>query len=301
MFALFFVNLLVLIFLGQLTSILFKTNENSPFLLEMPPYRLPTPTSVFNMLYEKGAHFIEKAGTIILAGAIIIWVLSVFPREVPLSFNYEAELTQLRSQEITVAVTEKIASLNHRREIELMEGRYMARLGKFIHPVMKPLGFSWRETVSLIPGFLAKESVVSTLTVLYLPYSENLGSAMRKTGMTKLTAFVFMMFTLLYIPCIATLGVIWRESGSTRFTALSLVVYFAIAYGVSFATLKIGLMLDASNSTNWFEALVIITVAIAAGWYLLKTFIVMISGKKCNSCTSCSTCPARGKSDCSGG
>jgi len=301
MFTLFFVNLLVLIFLGQTTSIIFRTTENSPFLLEMPPYRLPTPSSVFHMLYEKAAHFVEKAGTVILAGSIIIWVLSVFPREVPLSFDYESELTRLRSSEITVETTEKIATLTRQREIEEMEGRYMARLGKFIHPVMEPLGFSWRETVSLIPGFLAKESVVSTLTVLYLPYSDDLGDAMRKTGMTPLTAFVFMMFTLLYIPCIATLGVIWRESGSARFTALSLMVYFAIAYIVSYITLKIGTLLQASPGIAWFEGLIIITAALAAGWYLLKTFIVTISGSKCNSCASCSSCPARGKSDCTGG
>ena len=301
MFALFFVNLLVLIFLGQMTSLMFKAGENSPFLLEMPPYRLPTPSSVFHMLYEKAAHFIEKAGTVILAGAIIIWVLSVFPREVPLSFNYEAELTQLKSQEITVEVSDKIAALSHKRDIELMEGRYMARLGKLIHPIMEPLGFSWRETVSLIPGFLAKESVVSTLAVLYLPYSENIGDAMRQTGMTPLTAFVFMMFTLLYIPCIATLGVIWRESGSTRFTALSLFVYFAIAYIVSYVTLKIGEALQTSSSSAWFEGLVIVFVSLAAGWYLLRTFIMTIRGNRCKSCASCSTCPSRNKSDCSGG
>ncbi|NLF97045.1 MAG: ferrous iron transport protein B [Candidatus Riflebacteria bacterium] len=301
MFTLFFVNLLVLIFLGQTTSMLFRTTENSPFLLEMPPYRLPTPSSVFHMLYEKAAHFIEKAGTVILAGAIIIWVLSVFPREVPLSFDYESELTRLRSSEAAVETTEKIAALTRQREIEQMEGRYMARLGKFIHPVMEPLGFSWRETVSLIPGFLAKESVVSTLSVLYLPYSDNLGDAMRKTGMTPLTAFVFMMFTLLYIPCIATLGVIWRESGSTRFTVLSLLVYFAIAYIVSYVTLKVGAILQTSPNLAWFEGLVIITVALAAGWYLLRTFIVTISGSRCKSCSSCSSCPSRGKSDCSGG
>lgn len=301
MFSLFFVNLLVLIFLGQFISVIFKTRENSPFLLEMPPYRLPTPSSVFHMLYEKGAHFVEKAGTVILAGAIIIWVLSVFPREVPLSFDYETELTQLRSQEATEEVTEKIADLSHKRDIELLEGRYMARLGKFMHPVMAPLGFSWRETVSLIPGFLAKESVVSTLSVLYQPYSEHTGDAMRKTGMTPLTAFVFMTFTLLYIPCIATLGVMWRESGSTRFTVLCLVAYFAIAYGVSYITLKIGTVLQESSGMAWFEGMVIITASLFAGWYLLKTFIVTISGSKCNSCASCNTCPSKSKQDCSGG
>ncbi|HOI92336.1 MAG TPA: ferrous iron transport protein B, partial [Candidatus Rifleibacterium sp.] len=155
MFSLFFVNLLVLIFLGHMTSFLFKSVENSPFLLEMPPYRLPTAASVWHMLYEKAMHFVEKAGTVIMAGAIVIWVLSVFPREVPLSFDYEAELAALKSQTVTAETTEQIAALTHKRDIEQMEGRYMARIGKLMHPVMAPLGFSWRETVSLIPGFLA--------------------------------------------------------------------------------------------------------------------------------------------------
>lgn len=295
MFILFFVNLLVLIFLAQLTSLLYKSSSNSPFLLEMPPYRLPTPTSVFHMLYEKAMHFIEKAGTVILAGAIIIWVLSVFPREVPLSMDYEAEIAAMKAQPVNEEVTQAIAALSHKRDIELMEGRYMARIGKFIHPVMEPLGFSWRETVSLIPGFLAKESVVSTLSVLYLPYSENLGEAMQKTGMTPLAAFVFMLFTLLYIPCIATVGVVWRESGSTRFTLLSLIVYFAIAYAFSFAALKIGqAMLIKNQGVAPLEGVIIVIIAIFAMWYLLRTFINKISGRSCNTCAGCNSCPSKG-------
>lgn len=299
MFALFFVNLLVLIFLGHTTSLLFKSSDNSPFLLEMPPYRLPTPSSVLHMLQEKAMHFIEKAGTVILAGAIVIWVLSVFPREIPLSFDFEAELAAIKNRPVAAETAEQIASLTRKRDIEQMEGRYMARIGKLMHPVMAPLGFSWRETVSLIPGFLAKESVVSTLTVLYLPYDEDLGKAMRKTGMKPLGAFVFMLFTLLYIPCIATLGVVWRESGSTKFTALSLFVYFSVAYLVSFAALKIGELLQASNGTA-VEAVTIILVAVFAGWYLLRTLLNTFIGRKCNSCASCSSCPAKGR-DCSGG
>jgi ferrous iron transport protein B len=299
MFSLFFVNLLVLIFLGHTTSILFKTADNSPFLLEMPPYRLPTPTSVLHMLQEKAMHFIEKAGTVILAGAIVIWVLSVFPREVPLSFDFAAELAAIKSRPVTSQTSEEIASLTRKRDIEQMEGRYMARIGKLMHPVMAPLGFSWRETVSLIPGFLAKESVVSTLTVLYIPYDEDLGKAMHKTGMTPLTAFVFMLFTLLYIPCIATLGVVWRESGSTKFTALSLLVYFSIAYIVSFAALKIGELLQSSTGTA-AEAVTIILAAIFAGWYLLRTLLNTFIGRQCKSCASCSSCPAKGN-DCPGG
>ncbi len=298
MFLLFFVNLLVLIFLGQFTSLLFKTEGNSPFLLEMPPYRLPTASSVFHVLYEKIEHFVEKAGTIILAGSILIWVLSVFPREVPLSMDYDAQIATLKSGQITNEVTEKIAALTRQKNIEQMEGRYMARMGKFIHPVMEPLGFSWRETVSLIPGFLAKESVVSTLSVLYLPYGENLGDAMKSSGMSKVTAFVFMLFTLMYIPCIATLGVIWRESGSTKFTVLALIVYFAIAYLVSFIVLKSSQFLSSSGE-GMLEGALIIIVVLFAGWYIARTLIKALTGSKCKGCSSCDGCPMKNNNSCS--
>jgi ferrous iron transport protein B len=295
MFALFFVNLLVLIFLGQLTSLLFTRDENSPFLLEMPPYRLPTASSVFHMLYEKIEHFIEKAGTIILAGSIIIWVLSVFPREIPLSQDYDSKIAALKSnQEINNEIAQQIAQLSRQKDIELMEGRYMARIGKGIHPIMKPLGFSWRETVSLIPGFLAKESVVSTLSVLYLPYGENLGDAMKSSGMSKVTAFVFMLFTLMYIPCIATLGVIWRESGSTRLTVAALLIYFFIAYAVSFFVLKCSQVL--SGTTDGFlEGAIIILSVLFAGWYLIRSFFKALTGKKCKSCSGCQGCAMKNK------
>ncbi|MFZ5951469.1 MAG: ferrous iron transport protein B, partial [Candidatus Rifleibacteriota bacterium] len=265
MFNLFFVNLMVLIFLGQFTSLLFKTEGNSPFLLEMPPYRTPTPISVFHVLFEKIEHFVEKAGTVILAGSVIIWVLSAFPREVPLTQNYDLLISQARAEPVSNETAERIATLTRQKNIELMEGRYMARIGKFIHPVMEPLGFSWRETVSLIPGFLAKESTVSTLSVLYLPYGENLGHAMQSSGMSQVTAFVYMLFTLLYIPCIATLGVIWRESGSNRFTLLSLLSYFAIAYAVSFLVLKSSTIIS-GRAEGMLEGAIIIVAVLFAGW-----------------------------------
>ncbi|GAB4271851.1 MAG: ferrous iron transport protein B [Candidatus Rifleibacteriota bacterium] len=301
MFILFFVNLMVLVFLGQLTSLLFKTSESSPFLLEMPPYRLPTASSVFHMLYEKILHFVEKAGTIILAGSILIWALSVFPREVPLTKNYDAQIAALKaSSEMTNEKAQEIAELTRQKNIEQMEGRYMARIGKTLHPIMAPLGFSWRETVSLIPGFLAKESVVSTLSVLYLPYGENLGDAMKRSGMSKVTAFVFMLFTLLYIPCIATLGVIWRESGSTKFTVIALFSYFIIAYAVSYFVLKCSSILAGSTEGS-LEGPVVILVVLFAGWYIVRAFLKAITGSKCKGCAGCRSCPVNNENHCAGG
>lgn len=299
MFLLFSVNIGVIILLGHFSNLMFKAVENSPFLLEMPPYRLPTFKSVLDTLKEKAWHFIEKAGTVILAGTIIIWVLSSFPRDIPLSFDYEAEKALIMSVKDETKKQEALESLDSKRELEYMENRYMAKLGKAIHPIMEPLGFTWRETVSLIPGFLAKESVVSTLTVLYLPFSSDLGEAMTKSGITPLSAFVFMLFTLLYIPCLATFGVMWRESGSLKFTASSLFIYFIIAYLASFIALKVGELMQTADGIA-LENILIVICSIIAAWYLINITISSISGKMCNSCSACSGCPSKTE-NCKGG
>lgn len=279
MFLLFFINLMILLLLGHFSSVLFKALDNSPFLLEMPPYRLPTPSSVGNMLKEKTMHFLEKAGTIVLAGSIVIWALSAFPREVPLSFDYVQAKANIESMQIsTEEKKEKLELIENKKNMEENEKRFLGRIGKFIQPIMTPLGLTWRESVALIPGFLAKESVVSTLTVLYQPFGNNLGDGMRQNGMTPVKAFAFMLFTLLYVPCIATLGVLWKESGSTKFTLGCLVCYFVIAYGVAFSALKIGELLDTGNAK---EELAIIVIALIAAWTLLSRLINGMNGKIC--------------------
>jgi ferrous iron transport protein B len=300
MFLLFSVNVAVILLLGHFTSALFKVVETSPFLLEMPTYRLPTPKSIFDTLKSKAWHFIEKAGTIILAGIIIIWVLTAFPREVPLSFDYEGELVTIQEMVNSEEKETLLEELENKREMELMENRYMGKLGKFMHPVMAPLGFSWRETVSLVPGFFAKESVVSTLKVLYLPFSTDLGEAMKKAGTTPVSAFVFMLFTLLYIPCLATFGIMWKETCSLKFTVGSLFVYFIIAYAASFGALKIGESLQTSDGGT-LDKVLIVVVSIIAILYLISKTIAAVKGRMCDTCPSAASCHARtssSKKDC---
>ena len=282
MFLLFFINLVVLLMLGHFTAVIFKTTDNSPFLLEMPPYRLPTPASIWNMLKDKTMHFIEKAGTIVLAGSIVMWALSSFPRNIPLSFDYQQSKAVIQSMAISddeKAI--KLEEIENQKAIEESENRYLGRLGKALQPIMEPFGFTWRETVSLIPGFLAKESVVSTLSVLYLPYSNDLGEGMRKNGMTQVKAFSFMLFTLLYVPCIATLGVLWKESGSTKFTLACLISYFTIAYGISFSALKIGNTL--ANSPKAPEEIIILIISAISAWTLIYRLINGLRGKICSA------------------
>ena len=331
MFALFVIDLVVLMFLGHFISMFFQTVEDSPFMLEMPPYRIPTPKSVWNMLKEKAMHFIEKAGTVVLAGSIIIWALSAFPRNIPLSFDYEGQKalieapynlqkanieknTQLSDKEkeeklaeIESQMADATSEIEFKKNEEQTEKSYLGRMGGFFAPVMKPLGFTWKETVTLIPGFFAKESLVSTLAVLYqtkeeedddnekkLENRKKLAEAMKKNGMTPLKAFVYMLFTLLYVPCIATVGVLWKETGSTKFTIFSLLCYFGIAYGVSFAVLKVGEIITSRGSAGAQESLVVI-IALIAAWIMLARLINALKGKPgavgCGGgCDGCSRC-----------
>ena len=306
MFTLFAINILVMVLLGHFIHIFAEAKSPAPFMLEMPPYRFPTPKSLWNLLKDKALDFLVKAGTVVLAGTVVIWVLQAFPRQVPLSFDYKAEVAAyeqtLDGEELSSAIQE----LEQRKTIEELEGRYIAKIGKFFQPVMAPLGFTWRETVSLIPGFLAKETVVSVLNILYMPMSSpadseelspeaeqaqvtDLGDAMRKNGITPLKAFVFMLFTLLYIPCIATVGVVWRESGSAAFTLLTLLCYFMIAYGVSFATLKIG------QADPTFNELGVIFLGLLALAFILSKLVRAIkgSGRPGAACSgNCSACHA---------
>ena len=331
MFALFVIDLVVLMFLGHFISLFFQTVEDSPFMLEMPPYRIPTPKSVWNMLKEKAMHFLEKAGTVVLAGSIIIWALSAFPRNIPLSFDYEGQKavieapylaqkadieknTTLSSKEkeekiaeIDSQIEEATSEINQKKKEEKTEKSYLGRIGNFMAPLMKPLGFTWKETVTLIPGFFAKESLVSTLAVLYQTDEEEddddakkienrkkLAEAMKKNGISPLIAFVYMLFTLLYVPCIATVGVLWRETGSIKFTIFSLLCYFGIAYGVSFATLKVGEIIISRGGSSSQEALVVF-ISLMAAWIMLSRLIRALKGKPgavgCGSgCEGCAGC-----------
>ena len=337
MFILYVIDLVVLMFLGHFISILSNKVEDSPFLLEMPPYRIPTAKSVWNMLKEKAMHFIEKAGTVVLAGSILVWALQSFPiiKDEDLSFNYleqkaaieapfiaqkaEVEKTVTNEEEkakkleeIDSKIEDATSEIEFKKNEEKTERSYLGRIGKAMHPVFAPLGFSWKETVTLIPGFFAKETLVSTLAVLYqteedseeegdeeknIENRKKLAVAMTKNGMTPLKAFVYMLFTLLYVPCIATVGILWKESGSTKFTIFSLLSYFGLAYATSFITLKLGEVVAARGSSGKQEAVVVI-VALMAAWILLSRLINGLRGKSsavgcgcgCDGCSSCSKC-----------
>ena len=181
--------------------------EPVPFVMELPNYRLPSARNVAQLIWEKARDFIQRAFTIIFVATVIIWFLQTFDLRLNVAASADSSL--------------------------------LAMLGSLIAPVFAPLGFGdWRASTALITGFTAKESVVSTLTVL-------LGgnTAALSTMFTPFTAVVFLVFTLLYTPCVAAIAAVKRELGGTRAAVWVAVQQCVIAWGVAFLVRLVGLAL----------------------------------------------------------
>ena len=234
LFSLYLIGILVAILMAKLFKRLFFHQEEAPFVMELPPYRMPTGRTVMLHMWNKGAQYLKKMGGIIMLASILIWALGYFPVDREAERKYTAERHAIeQSYAASVAASpealrphllaERDARLDdlHRAATEArQEGSYISRFGRFMEPVWAPLGFEWKAGVSLLTGIAAKEIVVSTMAVLYQA-DENassgavsLGNRLLSHGYTPLLAFIFLLFVLLYCPCFATIIVIAREIGT---------------------------------------------------------------------------------------
>ena len=186
--------------------------DDTPFVMELPPYRMPTSKAIFRHTWEKGAQYLRKMGGIIMVASIVIWALGYYPNH----DEYES-------------VTEQ------------QENSYIGRIGKAMEPVIEPLGFDWKLGIGILSGVGAKELVVSTLGVLYADDAEaDAVSLSERIPITPLVAFGYMVFVLIYFPCIATLAAIKGESGSWKWAVFAGLYTTALAWLMSFAIYQIG-------------------------------------------------------------
>ena len=208
-FSLYLLGMVAMVVIGLiLRKTAFREGE-TPFLMELPPYRWPSVNNVARRLWERAKDFLSRAGTVIFAMSVVIWFLQSFT----FSFHY---------------VTDSELSI-------------FGALGRFISPVLAPLGFGdWRKGVALLSGLVAKEAVVSTLQVLYAAPDTGSLVGMLSEQFTPLSAYSFMVFTLLYPPCVAAIAAIRRELGSRRYTWLSVVIQVGTAYVVSLIVYQVG-------------------------------------------------------------
>lgn len=211
-----------------LRKFLFKKDE-TPFVMELPPYRMPTMKASLSHTWAKGKQYLKKMGGIILVASVLVWALNYFP---------------LNRDTAPVADTSAI---------DTSRDSYLEMAGKTINPVMEPIGFHWRASVAALAGVPAKEIVVSTLGVLYTDDEavsdvrlgarlEQPDPATGKPDFTQPSALSFLVFILLYCPCFATIVAICRETGSPRYGLFSIIYNTAVAWIVAFAVYRIALM-----------------------------------------------------------
>ncbi len=223
---LYLFGMIMAVLMAKLFSRFVVKGESLPFVMELPPYRMPTGKAVLRHTWEKGKEYLKKMGTIILAASIIVWALSYFPT-------------------------------NEDRKIQA-ENSYMAKIGKTIEPAMRPCGFDWRQSVSLLAGVGAKEVVASTMGVLYTTSDvsddwadlseESEESKMHiseliRNNMTPLSAASMLLFILLYMPCISTIIAIKNESGKWKWALFTMVYTIGLAWIVSALFFQIGSLL----------------------------------------------------------
>lgn len=205
-------GILLAVIMARIFSKFLVKGEDSPFVMELPPYRMPTSKSIMRHTWEKGAQYLKKMGGIIMIASIIIWFLGYYPRHD-----------------------------THESVAEQQENSYIGQIGKAIEPVIKPLGFDWKLGIGLISGVGAKELVVSTLGVLYTNEGdvENVNLSDR-IPITPLVALAYMLFVLIYFPCIATFAAIKQESGSWKWAIFTAGYTTGLAWLIAFTVFQIG-------------------------------------------------------------
>jgi ferrous iron transport protein B len=226
---------------------LFK-GESEPFVMELPPYRLPTFKTLFMQMWIKAYMYLRKAGTIILFASILIWAASNFPKNATGETVYAQKMHTIElSQQLTEVQKEtQLLKAENQRLAEKLEHSFAGRIGKVIEPVIRPLGFDWRIGIGLVAGLAAKEIVVLTFETIYAlgevgEESSALAARLRNDPKyNKATALSLMVFVLLYMPCIAATTVFHKEAGAKKWTAIYIAYSMSAAWLFAFIVYQLG-------------------------------------------------------------
>ncbi len=272
LFAVYFTGIILSIIVAKIFKKTIFRSEDAPFVMELPPYRVPVMRTTVKHMWHKGKQYLQKMGGIILIASVIIWALGYFPTETEKTADIDTQISKLQTDFTTQKVVLKdsaaisILEESHTAELSKLEVErltikqsesYIGQIGRFIEPAIRPLGFDWRIGVSIVTGIAAKEIVVSTMSVLYGANADsddssellktNIRNAKHDSGslagqpvFTPLTAAGFMIFILIYFPCIAVIAAIKRESGHWKWALFTVVYTTALAWLLSFAIFQIG-------------------------------------------------------------
>lgn len=258
------------IVMAALTALLFKKTlfhtKEAPFVMELPPYRMPTINTTMRHMWTKAVQYLQKMGGVILVASILIWALGYYPKASVNTAEYDQKIATLKKQhpskeqQAGATYLEQLHQLKIDKEADRQAHSYIGSLGRFVTPVLKPLGFDWKMTVSIITGMAAKEIVVSTMGVLYQAddeadeNSETLISKLQNQTIpdgvhkgeklfTPLKALSFLIFILIYFPCVAVVAAVKKESGSWKWAAFIATYTTGLAWVLSFIVFQVGSLL----------------------------------------------------------
>ena len=246
LFSIYFLGISLAILMALVFRKWMFPGASEPFIMEMPPYHLPTLRSIAIHMWERSILYLKKAGTLILAASILIWFITNYPANVEYSKDYDAAKVQITEQYDEVAAKPLLAQLDQEQAGEKLALSYAGQFGHFIEPVIKPLGFDWKMGVGLVSAVAAKEVLVSTLATIYSvgdveEDSQSLQEALAAdAAFSPLVAFSLMVFTLIYSPCLAVLAVVRRETNSWKWPAFSFVYSTTLAWIMSFVVYQGG-------------------------------------------------------------
>ena len=242
--SIYFAGIIIAFLTAQLLNRTIFRNKETPFVLELPPYRIPTMKNIVIHMWDKTQQYLQKIGGVILIGVVIIWALGYFPREQKTILS--AEITTHQSDSVNV---------NNKIDQNLrIQNSYLGQIGHFIQPVMEPLGFDWKMSISLLAGLPAKEIIVSTMGVLYQVDQNNeqigLSSKLQQerfiSGDRKgelvfsiPVALSFLAFVLIYFPCIGVIATIKNESGKLKWALFTIFYTTGVAWLISFLVFNI--------------------------------------------------------------
>ncbi len=257
----------------MLKKTFFKSHE-APFVMELPPYRLPTLKAILKNMWFKGSQYLKKMGGIILIAVILIWAAGYFPlnssklkdfnnKILATEYNLKMQMAKLNPaveyveiEQLATKLQHEVATLEMQRDAFRLENSFIGKLGKFIEPAIVPLGFDWKMGVSLVTGAAAKEIVVSTMGVLYqtdhhndshqslvekikdLKYTE--GTQAGKLVFNPISAFAFLIFVLIYFPCVAVVAAVKKETGGWKWAAFLAGYTTILAYFMAFVVNQVG-------------------------------------------------------------
>ncbi len=273
LFSIYMTGILLAIIVAIIFSKFVFNSKDVPFVMELPPYRIPTLRAITKNVWHKSGQYLKKMGGVILIASIIIWALGYFPRETENEIVFQQKIERINQfynhQKSYILSEDSLSLLNEKnkdiKNIELekeahrQENSYIGRIGHFIEPVMRPLGFDWKMSISLLAGTAAKEIVVSTMGVIYQAdekADENSSALIsqiknetyksgRKKGektFSPLAGISFLIFVLIYFPCVAVFAAVKKETGGIKWAIFLASYTTALAWLISFLVFQIGSM-----------------------------------------------------------